>query len=1289
MLYAAFACSAWAYDGYVSSGGSNPNGRIYYNIVNYGSYHYATIVNPGSGGLDAYKPTGDITIPNTISHGGDTYDVTNIGGYAFSGYSGLTSVTIPNTVTLIGLEAFRNCTGLTTAVLPNGLTFIGESAFRDCSALTSISIPNTVTSVGKMAFYGCTSLTSLTIGSGLTVIDEETFRNCSALVSVTIPGNVSTIGYYSFSGCSNLSSATIGNGVDSIVAYAFNACGLTAISLPSSVVSIDASAFSRCNDLAMMAVANNNPVFDSRDSCNAIIETATNTLVAGCNTSTIPSSVSSVGEAAFYYRTGLTSISIHEGVTSLQDGAFGYTGLTSVTIPASVASIGMMTFYNCSSLSEIHALGQVAPTVGNNAFYHVYATVYIPCGSRPSYAARWTSFSNFVSEGDFPYTVIAVSNDTTMGTVQIAGTPTCDSPQVILSATANEGFLFLYWSDGDTASQRTITVTQDTVQTAYFAEWSCDLLSVPLPYTANFTQCWTPSGGATVMPNGSVRLNGPGQKVTSPSIVIPDSVATNPYFFYYISRPNPDGSDQYAELDDTVSFRWLVNSQVHRSFSFSDTYLSFNDILFQQSYAGQTIQLELEYTGNDTLPIYLEAVDMYQYDILLNINGPSYANVGDTVTFSAQVQMPGGQQPDVLSWYDQDWNYLGDSNSIQKYWNTPGNYAVYVQVFKYGLYNGHYASADRWFYITVLDTTPVPPTDCDSISLPYTADFTQCWTAEGGASIIDSNHASITSAGQKITSPWMQSVAGNTYLAWTQQREGDCNYETEQFVITIEDESGVVQSWTEFAGNWGSSAYSFTSPGGLIRVSFEYIGSNFVPSFQISDVALYNYQIETSIEGPVIARVGDTVTFASHAILQNNEMPDSYNWYMYKYTPNGRSWVDENDPSRIILSRTDSTLVVVWNTPGRFSVKSSVSKWDVYQSHHASASDWQYINIVARNTYIEDSIYYTSQAKDTVIGCHPQLHNANLPESVRVINDSAFFNLANLSTVSLPDGLEHIGKMAFAWNQGITEITLPRGLRFVGDNAFCWDTNLAVINFNADNCQVMSPSTASDGNYWPVFIGCDNISTINIGENVTRIPDRAFSYCNGLRGTLTIPDAVTYIGTSAFYHWINDWDWENGSSWDTLGIVLGAGLTEIGDYAFGCPRMHITSVISLRSVPPTIGEQTFYRYGPEYTPLLQVPCGSAEAYRNAQHWNRFEEITEDCDGIEDAEDNTHAPVISTENGCIAIDGATTSVQVYDMMGRLVATAMPTGNRCALAVPHSGVYMVKIGILPAHKVVVIR
>ena len=581
--------------------------------------------------------------------------------------------------------------------------------------------------------------------------------------------------------------------------------------------------------------------------------------------------------------------------------------------------------------------------------------------------------------------------------------------------------------------------------------------------------------------------------------------------------------------------------------------------------------------------------------------------------------------------------------------------------------------------IAMLATTFATAQNADTVQLPYTANFTQGWTATGGATIIDSNHASITSQGQKITSPWIQSEPGKTFFVWGQQREGEVNYESEFFSITIENEYGIIESWNENAGTWGSSRTYFISPGGSIRVSIEYTGSSPVTTLQINEIALYNYQIENSLEGPSIARVGDTVTFTAHATLQNNEMADYYYWFMYVYHSNGSSWVDDNDPSRTIVSHTDSTFVVVWNTPGRYSLSSHAYKFNVYNNYSASADDWLYINIISNSFYEEDSIYYTSAAKDTVIGCHPHLHVANLPESVTVIADSAFFNLANLSHVSMPDGLEHIGKMAFAWNQGMTEITIPQGVQFVGDNAFWWDTNLAVINFNAANCQVMSPTTDNNGNYWPVFIGCDNVTTINIGENVTRIPDRAFSYCNGLRGTLTIPDAVTYIGRSAFYHWKNEWDWDNGSDWDTLAIVLGSSMNEIGDFAFGSPRAHITSVTSHNPVPPTIYEQTFYRYEPEYTPVLFVPCGSAETYHAAQHWSRFQDIREDCNSIEDADILDDIKVYVNGGHIVVVGAEDAIVQMFDMMGRIVPTDVPS----------SGVYMVKIGLYPARKIVVIK
>ncbi len=125
-----------------------------------------------------------ITIPDSV---------TNIGNYAFSGCSGLISVTIGNGVKSIGSYAFYNCTGLTSVTIGNGVTSIGEGAFSGCTGLTSVTVPDCVTSIGESAFHGCTGLTSVTIGDGVTSIGQYAFYNCSGLTSVTF---VNTSGWY-------------------------------------------------------------------------------------------------------------------------------------------------------------------------------------------------------------------------------------------------------------------------------------------------------------------------------------------------------------------------------------------------------------------------------------------------------------------------------------------------------------------------------------------------------------------------------------------------------------------------------------------------------------------------------------------------------------------------------------------------------------------------------------------------------------------------------------------------------------------------------------------------------------------------------------------------------------------------------------------------------------------------------------------------------------------------------------------------------------------------------------
>ena len=258
--------------------------------------------------------------------------VTSIGNWAFSGCTGLVSITIPDSVTSIGDSAIRGCTGLTSITIPDSVTDIGNSAFNGCTGLTSITIPDSVTSICAYAFYDCTGLTSITIPDGVTFIADATFRGCTGLTSITIPDSVTGIDVSAFAGCT----------------------GLASITIPDSVTFIDASAFAYCTGLASITVSGGNKTFDSRNNCNGIIGTASNTLISGCKNTDIPDSVTSIGGSAFYGRTGLTSITIPDSVTSIYDSAFyGCTGLTSITIPDSVTSISRFAFEGCAGLTSI------------------------------------------------------------------------------------------------------------------------------------------------------------------------------------------------------------------------------------------------------------------------------------------------------------------------------------------------------------------------------------------------------------------------------------------------------------------------------------------------------------------------------------------------------------------------------------------------------------------------------------------------------------------------------------------------------------------------------------------------------------------------------------------------------------------------------------------------------------------------------------------------------------------------------------------------------------------------
>ena len=230
-----------------------------------------------------------------------------------------------------------------TVIIEDGVTYIGSYAFYGCTGLTSVTIPDSVTSIGSNSFYGCTGLTSITIPDSLANIEGDAFNNTAWYNNqpdgMVYAGRVA----YKYKGTMpDNTSIIIRDGTKGIAGSAFYKCtGLTSVTIPDSVTSIGDEAFSCCTGLTSISVDSDNSVYDSRNNCNAIIETATNTLINGCKSTVIPDSLTSIGNQAFYGCTGLTSVTIPDGVTTIGLWAFyRCTGLTSVSIPDSVTSIG-------------------------------------------------------------------------------------------------------------------------------------------------------------------------------------------------------------------------------------------------------------------------------------------------------------------------------------------------------------------------------------------------------------------------------------------------------------------------------------------------------------------------------------------------------------------------------------------------------------------------------------------------------------------------------------------------------------------------------------------------------------------------------------------------------------------------------------------------------------------------------------------------------------------------------------------------------------------------------------
>ena len=395
-----------------------------------------------------------------------------IGERAFYGLDEITQLNIPNGVVSIGEDAFNGCSGLTSVEISNTVTNIGQYAFNGCSGLTSVEIPNTVTNIGRSAFDGCSGVTVLSIGEGVTTIGSSAFRDLSNLTELNYNAinNVSTnstpfthagqnasgivvnfgnkvtqiparlfytsrswsdipnivevkfaensvcesIGREAFKGCEGLTSITFPESLVSIGNEAFYLCrGLTSLEIPRNVSSIGSQAFQNCSGLTSIVVDENNSVYDSRNNCNAIIQTGTNSLIRGCLNTVIPDSVTAIYNNAFVGCTGLTSIYIPLSVTAINAANYYYSPFYSCSTDlviycgAEEKPSGWGTYWNYRTSAEIcttywgYTREEYEQAISSSTFAHGICNVcYEKSGNIPSLETSFEALSSRLTLND-------------------------------------------------------------------------------------------------------------------------------------------------------------------------------------------------------------------------------------------------------------------------------------------------------------------------------------------------------------------------------------------------------------------------------------------------------------------------------------------------------------------------------------------------------------------------------------------------------------------------------------------------------------------------------------------------------------------------------------------------------------------------------------------------------------------------------------------------------------------------------------------------------------------------
>ena len=339
----------------------------------------------------------------------------------------VTDIVIPNDITSIKTCTFYNCRSLTNVVIPSNVTSIGSSAFSGCTGLTSITIPSSVTSIGNDAFAYCTRLTSVVIPNSVTSIGSSAFSSCIGLTSITIPNSVTSIGNFAFDGCTSLKDLCIEDGESTLSLGCneykagggghglFYDCPLEILYLGRNLSyytdsSYGYSPFYGISTLTFVTIADNVTTIGKIDLAGTVWYDNMSDGIVYC------------GKVLVGYKGVMpknTSVYVKEGTIKIASSAFsGRTGLTSITIPNSVTSIGNFAFNGCTSLKDLRIEdGESTLSLG----YETYKSssngegLFYDCPLETIYLGRRLSYSTGSSYGYSPFYGISTLASVTLG----------------------------------------------------------------------------------------------------------------------------------------------------------------------------------------------------------------------------------------------------------------------------------------------------------------------------------------------------------------------------------------------------------------------------------------------------------------------------------------------------------------------------------------------------------------------------------------------------------------------------------------------------------------------------------------------------------------------------------------------------------------------------------------------------------------------------------------------------------------------------------------------------------